>query len=277
MTDAAALSPGVVTDTAYVDLLDTLTPVAGGLVEALAARQERRNQHLFSMLTQVPMLLEGLGELHEAMMWLAGRPGVDGEIAHLLREAGSRVVSGTETLLSEPDPRVLDEAGYLMEVEFLFLDFTRDPDRLEAWTRTPQLDRNRHVDFDVLRRRHQEASGVHADRVLFDQEEYRLHSSSTHPVPVDPDPPLVAPDVATGLFFDAADLLHHAMRVYTAGLTVAGATGSTSTQSLEAQRPELDAVDAALQLIEDKYRSIGLIELTGGRTEPITSRREPAW
>jgi hypothetical protein len=257
---------GVGTDT-YVDMLATLKPVAGGLAEELAARQERRNQHLFSMLTQVPVFLEALAQLQEALVWLAGRPGVDSEVAHLLGEAGRRVVTGTDALLSQPDPRVMDEARYLMELEFLFLDFAGDPARLDVWSRTPQLERNRLFDFGSLRRRHQEATGVHADRVLFDQEEYRLHGSTTHPGPVDRDPPLVAPDVATGLFFDAADLLHHTMRAWTAGLTVVGATGSAAGRSLEAQRPALDAVDVATQLIDENYRGIGLVELTGGHTD----------
>jgi len=250
--------------TAYDDVLDTLRPVAGGLVTELVARQERRSQHLFSVATQFPVFLEGLSQLHEAFLWLAGQPGVDGEIAHLLREAGSRVVSGTEFLLSQPDPRVLDEARYLMELEFLFLDFVRDPNRLAAWSRMPPSERNRHYDFNALRQLRQAAVGIPSDRVLFDQEEYQLHGSATHPAPVDRDPPLPVPDTATGLFLDTADLLHHAVRAWTAALTVAGATGSTDTATLAAKRPPLDAVDVAIKLVDETHRSIGLLELAGG-------------
>jgi hypothetical protein len=252
---------------AYLDVLDTLRPVAGGLVDELAARQERRSEHLFSLVTRFPVMVEGLSQLHEAFLWLAGRPGVVADIAHLLREAGSRIVSATEVLLSQPDPRVLDDARYLMELEFLFLDFARSPERLDAWSRTPQRERNRQFNFDVLRRRHQETIGLGADRVLFDQEEYRSHGSTTHPGPVEHDPPLLPPDTATGLFFDTADLLHHAARAWTAGLTVAGATGSSEAEALAAQRPSLDAVDVAMQLIDETHRSIGLFELTGARTD----------
>jgi hypothetical protein len=250
--------------TAYDEVLDTLRPVAGALVTELAARQERRSQHLFSVTTHFPVFLESLSQLHEAFMWLADQPGVDGEVAHLLREAGSRVVSGTEFLLSQPDPRVLDEARYLMEVEFLFLDFSRDPGRLRAWSLMPQSERNRRFDFNALRQLHQVAAGIPPDRVLFDQEEYQLHSSAIHPRPVDRDPPLPVPDTATGLFLDAADLLHHAVRAWTAALAVAGATGSSDTATLGAQRPSLDAVDVAMELIDETQRSIGLLELTGG-------------
>jgi hypothetical protein len=241
--------------------------VARGLVKELAARQERRSQHLFSLLTQFPEFLEGLSQLQEALKWLASESGVDVEVAHLLLEAERRVVSGTEFLLSQADPRVLDEARYLMEVEFLLLDFARDPDRLDAWTRTPQLERSRRFDFDVLSRRHLEATEAEADRVLFDQEEYRMHGLTTHPRPIDPDPPLSAPDAATGLFFDAADLIHHSMRVWTAGLAAAGTTGAVAAVALEARRPALPAVDAALQLIDNTHRSIGLLELTGGHSD----------
>jgi hypothetical protein len=265
VTDVRAAGGGTVAT--YVDVLATLEPVAGGLVEELAARQERRSQHLFSLQTQFPVLLEALSQVQEALGWLAGQSGVNVEVAHLLREAEGRVVSGAEFLLSQADPRVLDEARYLMEVEFLFLDFTREPDRLDVWTRTPQLERSRQFDFDVLRRRHQEATGVDADRVLFDQEEYRMHGSTTHPRPIDRDPPLSAPDAATGLFFDAADLIHHAMRAWTAGLAAAGATGSAAAMTLEARRPALAAVDAAMELIDETHRSIGLLELTGGHAD----------
>jgi hypothetical protein len=237
--------------------------VAGGLVTELAARQERRSQQLFSVATQSPVFIEGLSQLHAAFLWLAEQPGVDGEIAHLLREVASRVVSGTEFLLSQPDPRVLDDARYLMEVEFLFLDFSRDPDQLDSWSRMPQPERSRHFNFEVLRQLHQAAAGISGDRVLFDQEEYHLHGSATHPEPVDRDPPLPVPDTATGLFLDMTDLLHHAVRAWTAALTVAGATGSTDTATLAAQRPSLDAVDVAMKLIDETHRSTGLLELTG--------------
>jgi hypothetical protein len=261
---AGSDATGVATTTAYDDVLATLKPAVGGLVTELAARQERRSQHLFSVATHFPVFLESLSQLYEAFLWLAAQPGVDGEITHLLREAGSRVVSGTEFLLSQPDPRVLDEARYLMEVEFLFLDFVRDPEQLDAWSRMPPPERNRHFDFTVLRKLHQASAGIPAERVLFDQEEYQLHGSATHPRPVDGDPPLAAPDTATGLFFDTADLLHHAVRAWTAGMTVAGATGSTDAWTLEAKRPSLDAVDVAMKLIDETHRGMGLLELTGG-------------
>ena len=264
-TDARATGDGAVTT--YVDLLATLRPVERGLVKELVAREERSSQHLFSLVTRFPEFLDGLSQLQEALKWLARQSGVNVEVAHLLLEADRRVVSGTEFLLSQSDPRVLDEARYLMEVEFLLLDFARDPDRLDVWTRTPQLERSRQFDFDVLCRRHQEATGAPADRVLFDQEEYRMHGSTTHPRPIDPDPPLSAPDAATGLFFDAADLIHHTMRVWTAGLAAAGSTGTVAAAALEARRPALDAVDAALQLIDNTHRSIGLLELTGGHRD----------
>jgi hypothetical protein len=265
MTDKTKTSRKKVGATmAYDGVLDTLRPVARGLVTELAARQERRSQHLFSVATRFPVFLEGLSQLHDAFLWLAGQPGVDGEIAHLLREAGSRVVSGTEFLLSQPDPRVLDEARYLMEVEFLLLDFVRDPQRLDAWSRMPQPERDRQFGFKALRETHQAAAGIPADRVLFDQEEYQLHGSTTHPSPVDRDPPLPVPDTATGLFLDAADLLHHAVRAWTAALTVAGATGSIETAARGAQRPALDAVEVAKKLIDDTHRTIGLLALTGG-------------
>lgn len=250
--------------TAYDDVLDTLRPVTGGLVNELAARQQRRSQHLFSVATQFPVLLEGLSQLYESFLWLSRQPGVDGEVAHLLRETGSRVVSGTEFLLSQPDPRVLDEARYLMEVEFLLLDFVRDPDRLDDWRRMPQSQRSRQFDFDVLRQLHQAAAGIPSDRVLFDQEEYRLHGSATHPGPVDRDPPLPVPDTPTGLFLDMADLLHHAVRAWKAAVALVGKTGPIDATTPGAQRPRLDAVDVAMRLIDDTHRSIGLLELTGG-------------
>ncbi len=243
----------------YADLLATLEssdPLAGELSE----RDARRTLHLFDLLTNLRPFFGGLSQLYGALLWLARQPGVDDDVAHLLREAAQQVVSGMEALLAEPDPRVLDEARHLMEIEFLFFEFTRTPDRLDVWRAMSEPERTQRFGFDALRRREERAQGIPADQVLFDQEEYRMHGSALHPQPLSRRPAVSLPDPATGLFYDAGDLLHHALRVWTAGLAAAERTGSINGDAVEAQLPPLDDVDAAKQMMEENSRNVGLLE-----------------
>ena len=244
----------------YADMLAALGPSLGSLAEELSERNERRGRHLFHLVTMLRPFFDGLSQLREAMLWLARAPGVDGEIANLLRDAVRAVLSGTESILANPDPRVLDEARQLMEIEFLLLDFSRTPERLGAWRDLPESERSEQFGFDALRRREEKAQGIPPQRSLFEREEYRLHGSTVHPQPLSSDVPVSAPDAASGLFYDAADLIHHAARVLTAGLAAAGQTGAGSRQQLEAQLPPLDSVHVANQLIDDNHRRIGLLE-----------------
>ena len=117
----------------YADMLAALGPSLGSLAEELSERNERRGLHLFHLVTMLRPLFDGLSQLREALLWLARAPDVEGEIANLLREAAREVLSGLESMLADPDPRVLDEARHLMEIEFLLLDFSRTPERLDVW------------------------------------------------------------------------------------------------------------------------------------------------
>jgi hypothetical protein len=255
---ASADDPSVIA--AYADMLAALGPSLGSLADELSQRNERRSQHLFHLVTMLRPFFEGLSQLREAMLWLARAPDVDGEIANLLREAADEVLSGAESMLADPDPRVLDEARHLMEIEFLFLDFSRTPERLGVWRDLPEHERSEQFGFDALRQREEKAQGIPPQRSLFEREEYRLHSSTVHPHPLSSDAQVSPPDDASGLFYDAADLIHHAARVLTAGLAAAGQTGAGNPQRLEAQLPPLDAVQVATQMIDENHRRIGLLE-----------------
>jgi hypothetical protein len=246
--------------TLYVDLLATLEPSLDPLAEELSERDERRSLHLFHLLTLLRPFFDGLSQLYGALLWLARLPGVDDDVAYLLREAAQQVVLGMESLLAEPDPRVLDEARHLMEFEFLFLEFTRTPDRLDVWRALSERERNQEFGFDALRQREEKAQGIPAEKALFDQEEYRMHSSTVHPQPLSRQPTVFAPDSATGLFYDAGDLLHHASRVWTTGLAAAKRTRSFSGDAFDAQLPLLDAVVAAQQMMDENSRNLGLLE-----------------
>jgi hypothetical protein len=242
----------------YAEVLATIGWTLGPLAEDLSHREERRGLHLFQLLTHLRPLVEGLSQLREALLWLARRPGVDDDLASLLRDAAQQVLLGVERMLSEPDPRVLSEARYLMEIEFLLRDFSRSPERLDVWRRLPEDERTRHFGFAALRAREERALGFAGRHVLFDEEEYRFHGLSLHPQPQGRRRPLPAPDEATGLFRDAADLLHHASRVWEAGLVVAGATRSSRRKpGDEAGRPLLDAVERATRMIDENNRALG--------------------
>ena len=245
---------------AYADMLAALEPSLGSLADELSQHNERRGHHLFHLVTMLRPLFEGLSQLREAMLSLARAPDVDGEIANLLRQAARSVLSGTESMLADPDPRVLDEARRLMEIEFLLLDFSRTPERLEAWRDLPEHERSEQFGFDALRRREEKAQGVPLQRTLFEREEYRLHSSTVHPQPLSSEGPASPPDEASGLFYDATDLLHHAARTLTAGLAAAAQTGAGSPEQLEGQLPPLDAVQVANRMIDEHHRRIGLLE-----------------
>jgi hypothetical protein len=245
----------------YGDLLATLEPSLDSLAEELSERDARRSLHLFHLLTRLRPFFDGLSQLYGALLWLARLPGVDDDVAYLLREAAQQVVSGMESLLAEPDPRVLDEARRLMEIEFLFFEFTRTPDRLAVWRAISERERTQEFGFDALRQREEKAQGLPAEKVLFDREEYRMHSSAVHPQPLSRQPSGSSPpDPATGLFYDAGDLLHHASRVWTAGLAAAKRTGSISGDAFDARLPPLDAVEAAKQMMEENSRNLGLLE-----------------
>jgi hypothetical protein len=244
----------------YADMLAELGPSLGSLADELSQRNERRGLHLFHLVTMLRPLFEGLSQLREAMLWLARTPGIDADVANLLREAAREVLSGTESMLADPDPRVLDEARHLMEIEFLFLDFSHTPERLDVWRDLAEPERREQFGFETLRQREEKAQGIPPERSLFEVEEYRLHGSTFHPRPLSPGARVSPPDAASGLFYDAADLIHHASRVLTAGLAAAGQTGAGSADKLEADLPPLDAVDAALQIIDENHRRIGLRE-----------------
>jgi hypothetical protein len=244
----------------YADMLAALGPSLGSLADELSQRNERRGLHLLHLVTSLRPFFEGLSQLREAMLWLARAPDVDGEIANLLREAARSVLSGTESMLADPDPRVLDEARRLMEIEFLLLDFSRTPERLGVWRDLPESERSEQFGFDALRRREEKEQGIPPQRSLFEREEYRLHGSTVHPQPLRSEAPVSPPDEASGLFYDATDLLHHAARVLTAGLAAAAQTGAGSPQQLEAQLPPLDAVQEADRMIDEHHRRTGLLE-----------------
>jgi hypothetical protein len=99
-----------------------------------------------------------------------------------------------------------------------------------------------------------------ADKTKTNKEEYRVHSSTVHPQPLSGRQPMSAPDTTTGLFYDAGDLLHHASRVWTAGLAAAKRTGSISGEAYDARLPPLDAVDAAKRMLDENNRDLGLHE-----------------
>jgi hypothetical protein len=241
----------------YAELLATVASTRGSLADDLSSRNERRGLHLFLLLTYLRPLYEGLTQLHEALLWLVRRPGIDVDIAGMLRDAAQLVVSGMETMLSEPDPRVLDEARHLMEIEFLFRDFARSPERLEMWRLLSEEERTQQFEFGALRKREEGALGVVGRHILFDQEEYRFHALSAHPQPVGHRRLLSSPDETSGLFRDAADLLHHSSRVWDAGLAAVKATRSGG-RSDEPDWPALGAVEAARRLIDESYREVGL-------------------
>ena len=247
-------TPGV----AYAELLATTRSTFGPLADTLAERNERRGMHLFLLLTNLLPFFEGLSQQREALLWLARRTGIDDDIASLLREAAQQVVSGVESMLAEPDPRALDEARFLMEIEFLFRDFARSPERLEVWRRLPEDQRRQQFGFTALRRREEQLLGVGENHVLFDQEEYRFHGQQMHPLPESYRRGMPAPDEVTGLFRDAGDLLHHASRVWAAGLGLAATTRSGGGHWTDPEWPPLDAVDEARRMIDEHNRTVGL-------------------
>ncbi|MDX6234483.1 MAG: hypothetical protein QOH68_3591 [Nocardioidaceae bacterium] len=244
----------------YAELLASVGSTGGSLAEDLMDRDERRGVHLFHLLTLLRPLYEGLTQQREALLWLGRRPGIDDDIANLLRESAQKVLSGMETMLAEPDPRVLDEARHLMEIEFLLREFARSPERLELWRHLPEDERAEQFEFGALLRREQWALGIDGRHILFDQEEYRFHSLSVHQQPRGRRRPLPSPDETTGLFRDAADLLHHASRVWDAGLAAVEATRSARGRSAVTEWPTLDAVDAARRMIDETNRAVGLTD-----------------
>src|SRR3954454_18859192 len=165
----------------YAEMLAALGPSLGSLAEDLSMRNERRGQRLFHLVTRMRPLFEGLSQLREALLWLPGAQDVDAEIANLLRGAAREVLTGLESLLAEPDPRVVDQARHLMEIEFLLLDFSRAPARLDVWRGLSDPERSKKFEFDALRRREEKAQRIPPQRSLFEREEYRLHSSTVHP------------------------------------------------------------------------------------------------
>jgi hypothetical protein len=252
-------------DTSYGTLVGALLPSLGSLGRELGEREQRRAEHLLHLVTQLRPWFAGLSQIGDGLRWLAGLDGRDPVAAGLLRAAFDQVVSGTERLLAEPDVRVMDESRVLIEIEFLLLDFAASPRRVELWQAMGDDERDTDFGFDMLRRRHEARSGVPSDLAIFDVEEYRIHSRRVHPRPADGGI-LAPPDPVTGLFFDAGDLMHHAFRVWTAGLALLANQGD-DVRRLPGL-PPMDAVDQATRLMDENNRRLGL----SGAGAP-TSRR----
>jgi hypothetical protein len=231
----------------YGSLAGGLLPSFGGLGRALLEREQRRSAHLFHLLTQLGPLVAGLAQVEEALRWIAAADPQAGVVGELLGTAGDHVVSGTESLLAEPGVRTMDQSRVLMEIEFLLLDFAASPRRIELWQSLEDAERETEFGFDMLRRRHQARTGIPSDRLLFDAEEYRIHSRGVHPRPGQ-DGVLAPPDVVTGLFLDTGDLLHHAFRVWTAGTALFDRQGS-DVRGMPGF-PAMEAVDDALRLMD---------------------------
>jgi hypothetical protein len=240
--------------TVYGALLHDVGPVLGPLGQALARANERRGEHLLYLLGEFRPLVTALSQLQQAFLWLAGQRGVDADVAAVVRSCADHLVSGTDRLLSEEAPRQMDASRFLLEVEFLFRDFARDPGQHRAWRETTPQERDATFGFRALRARAEQEQHVPDGKLLFEEHEYRTHGARTHPraTATHPEPP--APDTRTGLFYDAADLLHHAMRVWALSETTVRLTGSVDDAAMRADPPSLDAVVTARELVERVQR-----------------------
>jgi hypothetical protein len=240
----------------YDSLLETLASAVGPLALELNERHSRRAAHLVHLLTLSRLTFDGLSELRESFLWLTRVPGADPEIAALCRQAADKIVGGVESLLVDTHPRVLDEARYLMEIEFLFYEFAREPSQVPVWRDLSARERNQRFGFGALRRREERARNVPADHVLADRQEYSVHSSSVHPCPSS-ETADVGLDAASGIFHDASDLLQHAARTWAAALDAFESTMSDREAEADEMPPRLDAVTGAMGLIDEQRMAMG--------------------
>jgi hypothetical protein len=242
----------------YSELLELVAAGMPPLVGELRLRDERRARHLAHLMTTYREILEALSALREAFLWLTRVPGVDLEIKQLMAQAAARTVTGVEAILAEAHPRTLDDARYMMELEFLLRDVAREPRQLARWRDAQPHQRNQQFGFGKLRQRLEAAQQVPSGFVLPDRDEYRSHSEAVHPSPVGTQG-LDEVDEESGIFWDAGDLLQHAARLWPAALDAAAVTlTEDGANEFDEDVPDLAAVDVAMSRTDKTMRLLGI-------------------
>ncbi|MCW2855451.1 MAG: hypothetical protein JWR52_1066 [Marmoricola sp.] len=158
-----------------------------------------------------------LNQVRGGLLWCAAVASHN-EVAGLLQSAAWKLDDGVRSILGAPPPRVVDEARFLMEIEFLLRDFALDPRRIDEWTSLDLWERNNKYGFGKSRRRVETALGLPDGQSLPDKVEYSIHSAEVHPQPAHQKHPEATTTEQRQALLDAdlSDLAIHGWRVLTA-------------------------------------------------------------
>lgn len=195
--------------------------------------------------------LDGLTEIFDNILkfahTLASTPQAHPELKHLCEFIIVCLTTGTDEILSRPDPRETEKARILLETEFLLRDFEVDPQRIEEWATAEAHRRSQLFGFGELRKRTQARQGTPPDMVLVERDHYRTHSVHSHPFPLSDVAP-AAPDRKLGMLADLGDLATHAYKALQAAAAALSAAGADVTGAMA--EVDLSEIEDGLGRIE---------------------------
>jgi hypothetical protein len=186
---------------------------SGGLFGALSDAEAARGRRLFAMLTEASWLAGGLHQL-VAHLDILSTINVREEVRKLVRRVKWDVVEGVEAMLRDDHGQSSNVGRDLMEVEYLFRDFARDPGKVDSWVALSEHRRNQQFGFGKLLAREAQTQGLQHGQALPDKLEYAVHSAHLHPTPNAREHSEHGDlDDVTSLSGAAADLIEHTRRV----------------------------------------------------------------
>ena len=229
----------------------------GPVGETLSQYEQNRSNLLRAMPNDHDTLIRAIGQISGSLRWLTTGTSLPEELSELLHDAQDDLANGVESVLSRPDPRVLDESRHLMEIEALLRLFAREPEELRAWADAEPHRRNQQYGFGKLLDRERREKGVPDGHVLPDSVEYGGHSQAVHPLPRR-DKIAPAGDELSGAFADLGDLLQHGARVLDAAVEAMAALLPGDAPGPPSEYPPVDQLEPAWGLIERFNRRLGV-------------------
>lgn len=246
-------------DESYEAQLDRWAECWGTIGQRLLDNEAHRAAHLRALSNDHDALIRGIAQASAALAWVASWPQLPESIGHLLADAQDSLAQGVESVLTQLDPRTLDESRLLMEIEVLLRDFAAEPHRLDEWATVEPHRRHQLYRFGLVLKRQEAQQGLTKGQVLPDYHEYACHSHAVHPSPRSAKLSPVG-DEMTGVFADLADLLQHGMRVYDAALGAVRSLVPGDGPGPDGPSPKFDQVDRAFRLVSRFNKRAGLHE-----------------
>jgi hypothetical protein len=244
-------------------------PYEGEMFSALSRAQAARGRRYFVMLTHGQWITAALNEIVAHFNVLNGMEARE-EILKLIRRAKWDVIECVEAMLRDDEGNSSNLCRDLMEIEFLFRDFAREPTQIDAWLSLGEHHRNQQFGFGKLLGREAQAQAVPHGKALPDKLEYAAHSIALHPTPKAEDhSDHSSIDDLTSLSGTAGDLIQHVARVFEA-LELLLDSLDAGPKELRSSWRDLSAVAAAHEVIRD-----WMTESRNALPEDTFTSREP--